>query len=716
MQRARYIVLIACVAALAGVGQMLGCAPQARPEAPAAPAAAQETPAGIDELLQQAEDAYANEHYEQARTLLELLKQNSDQLSAQQRELVEERSRRIDSILHERRVAAERPAAHPPAEEQVTEPEAPTTGQIEQAPEAGKKAEQAAAVVTAKGEPLTEPQQKPRDVPLRGVEAAESRQRKVGREQSEKLLAMSEQYETAGEFAKAIDILSLVQQAPPVLAPEQLRAQASDRLEVVAHQAKEQKREADRIISMFQKPRRLLEKGNVQPARQTYEEVMEEARMANLSAEPATSVFTEAQEFLQQDFAAALRRAAPDYAQKAREMLETARDNLAASLSRKYLDAGNPEDAEPYLRRLAERASGETAAWAQQKLEELDRIKERVRQERLQQVADQIRRAYGLAREFTALAQQGRAEAAARVGRQLADARVELAARKARLALERGAWKEADQLLAGAPAAAAAAAVVEKSIAPVRQRLQRTASAAQNLQTAEQAIVDGDFEKASGLLETAWQYRPLPEWLTLKLETLAGVLEPIRQARAREMELRSWRRTALEKVQTELARLKQREQGWEDYHAALRDVMTGNLEEARKKLSGLLSEPAGLLEAEVVNARGVLGALAEDPAAARAEARKALGRARELYKAGRYMAAGEALNGLRGMEGFSLEREIRRETDKLAGKIQAAEQRAEELYREAAAAHENGKVNRLKELLEELKSKYSGTRAFQKRR
>lgn len=712
MHRAPCPAALLCVAVLVCVGHLSGCAPQARPETPAA---AEESSVDVEAVLQRIDEVYADGQYERAGALLEGLKKNPDQLSGQQRTLVEEKVRRVDSILHERRIAAAQPPAEVPAEEAAGEQaETKVASEPRAAEPKGRASEEAGPA-----EPAREVEER-RTTRGRAAdpaaEAAAGPQWKMRREQCEELLAMSDGYETAGEFEKAVDILSLVQQAPPGLAPEQLRARTSEKLEVVAHRVKEQEREADRVISMFQRPGRLLEEGNVEAARETYEQVIEEARMANLAGEAAVSVFAEAQRILQQDFAAALRREAPDYTQEARNMLEQARDSLAASLSRMYLEAGNPEGAEPHLRRLAERASGETASWAEQKLEELDQIKERAREERLQQAADLIQRAYELANRYTTLAQEGRADAAARAAQELADARVELAAQKARLALDRWAWEEADQLLAEAPAAAATAAVVEDTITPVRRRLQSVTSAAGNLQAAEQAIGEGDFQKASGLLEAAWEQKPLPEPLALRLETLAGVLEPVRRARAREMEQRNWRRTALRSVEEKLAQLEQREQGWEDYLAILRGVVAGELEQAREELSVLLRQPAGLTEAEVVHARSLLAALAEDPEAARAAAQERLQEARELLEAGRYVEAAEALKALRGMEGHSLAQGIRRRAEKLEAEVREAEARAEQLYRAAVQARENNEVERLKDILEELNSSYRHTRIFQERR
>ncbi|MFO7956979.1 MAG: hypothetical protein R6X33_07740 [Candidatus Brocadiia bacterium] len=698
---------------------MSGCAPQARPKTPAA---AEEASVDVEATLQRIDEVYADGQYERAGALLEGLSRNSEQLSEQQRTLVEEKTRRVDSILHERRIAPEQAVAQAPAEP-------PATGAEQRSPEQPKPETVPGREAAAGKEGASEqagPAEPAREVEERvlaeqhdtetGTEAAAGPKPEVRREQCGKLLAMSDRYETAGEFEKAVEVLSLVQQAPPGLAPEQLRSRASEKLEVLAHRVKEQKREADRIISMFQRPRRLLEEGNVEAARETYEQVIEEARMANLTGEAAVSVFAEAHQVLQQDFASALRREAPDYTQEARRMLEQARDNLATSLSRMYLEAGNPEGAEPHLRRVAERASGETASWAEQKLEELDQVKERAREERLQQTADQIQRAYELARKYTALAREGRLDAAARTAQKLADARVELAAQKASLALDRWAWEEAGHLLDGAPAAAATAALVENNITPLRRRLQTATSAAGNLKAAEQAIGEGNFQKASGLLEAAWELKPLPEPLALRLETLAGVLEPVRRARAREMEQRNWRRTGLRSVEEKLAQLEQREQGWEDYLAILRGVVAGELEEAREELSVLLSQPAGLEEAEVAHARSLFAGLAEDPEAARAAAQERLQEARELLEDGRYVEAAEALKALRGMEGHSLVQGIRRRTGKLEAEVREAEARAEQLYRAAVQARENNEVERLKDILEELNSSYRHTRIFQERR
>ncbi|MGD2174199.1 MAG: hypothetical protein PVJ27_02260 [Candidatus Brocadiaceae bacterium] len=670
----------------------------------------------VEARMKAAEEAVEAGELERAKSLLQAAEDALREPDAPEAQVLVAQEQEVTQRLAQVELLAEEKAHREQVQRELHDLLAEARQMLEEDPLAAeRKAREAEEMAASEGVALTEEQQSIHAKVLQAVEARYGLQRRLAREQCAKLHQMSEECRGRGEFTKAIELLSLVRDASPQAAPAELREQAGGKIVAVRRQREEQKERAERILSMYERPRKLLTRGEVETALQMRDEILHQAEQAGLAGEALMGVLRADLKFVREDLTKAVQQASPDYDAMAEELLAEARDRMALALGEYFLANNSPELAEPHLKRLVEQGSERAAAWARERLDGLEEMKAQAEQQALLAVQDELQRVYDLAQEHHALVSGGDMTAARAVAQQLADARLELQVSKARHALQRGAWQRARKLLAEAAAEDATPAAVQKLYEPLESRLESVAAAAARLEAAQGALQDHQLEEASAQLVAARDEAPLPEPLAVELEILAVAMEPIREADARQEKLEALRSGALAEARSRLQEAEQRAAAWQEYHAGLRSLLAGQPREARETLAAVVAEPAGLLPAEEANARSIVTAFAEaeGPALARAEA--TLGQAQQLCAEAQYARAADVLDRLSGLAGYSMSPEVQQQARGLQSRIAEAEQQARELYARAVEARRSGDREAVRSLLQELKQDYSGTAAYKER-
>lgn len=580
---------------------------------------------------------------------------------------------------------------------------------------AEKKVIEAADLAQQEAVALTGAQIETREFVREAVEARYGLERRARPEQYGLLVEFSDQYGRRGEHEKAKQLLVLVKDASGALVAEDYRSQAVGKLAAAERAAAQQQEAAGELAGSLEQSRAELERGEQRKALSRIETAVRTAKEQEVAGPLMAGVLQEAVALLEADF----ERAAAAARAEAKELLDAelaaGRVAMARSLSEFYLANKGADLAEPYLRKLT--SEPEHAQWARAQLASVGQLAAEARQLRLLLVGGEAARVRELEAEVSALKDAGQSAQARLVEARLADAQLELQVKKARHALERGAYTEAVRSLEEAPADKASGSLAIRVYEPVRLRLRRLRAAAVQLRDAEQALAADDLRAAGVRLRRVEAAALEAKPLQIKKEALVAVLESALKLREDEMALAAQTGGALRSFRAELAALSVREEAWQRYYGALAGFLRGD-EDGRAALHQTLAQqPAGLQQFELRRARQMLATLAKgegEPAVAVTQA--ALAEARARYAEGDNVAAAELLVKLRGMTEFLASEALWQGADELAEQIRQKEKRAEELYALAVEARNAGDAARVGELIAELKADYAGTRAFRDRR
>ncbi len=538
------------------------------------------------------------------------------------------------------------------------------------------------------------------------VRSAMWQERALAAEQCQRIVRMADRYESRGEYRKPAELLGLVEQARPAVAGSELKRQATNLRVQMKQKAADQQAAAQEIVQRFDRARALLERGEFKAS--MHGAILQQARDAGLAGQPLIDVYQAAVQFLEKDVAGVLEETEPDYGQMAADLMERAEPQMHRQLAEHYLQNDAPELARPHLRSLLD--EGDHAGWAQQKLDNLSALQAAAEDARLRAIAPEVDGVYGLARDLDALLKEGKVQEARSVRGQLRDARVRLAVKKARMALDRGAWQVARDVL-DAASVEGASAEAASAYESVRKEAECRARAAGELEEAREAIAGGTIEKASGLLQSAGGRSCLGAAQQIKLNTLTAVLEPVRARKANWMAMRSWQERTMARDRERLQELQQRQKVWQSYHRALEAlVVQCDLGKADSLFATALEGREALMPGERQTIENVRATVQK----AVADADALLDQAQQQVEDGRYAAASVALEKVKQSGGYSVSEELKQRAQQVAQQIEQAEQKAGKLYAEAVQAHQAGDVDRLAQLLSRLESEYSGTRVYQK--
>jgi len=480
------------------------------------------------------------------------------------------------------------------------------------------------------------------------------------------LLQKSQSYAAAGEWAKAAATVELLEQVGRGVLNKDALGQASRELAAAKAHLREQQATLASLDEQVKQARASVRQGRPATALETISLVLDAAARQRLAGPKPVELLKSCVELLEKDIQPALKDAAPDMGVLVDAALARAQVELARRLSTYYLENNSPELAEPYLEKLAEGKGGASryAGWAKQVLGGIEQLKAAAEKQRLLAVKDEAQEVYELATKLRDLAGSGALAKAEAVRKQLADARLRLAAAKALAAVRRGAYTEADALLKQAPLQDASRAAVSDHYQPVAAKLKKLGQAAANLQAAQDAMAKHDLQAALERLQAAQQagIDAMPEAapLVMKKEALATIVDSAREALATYQEMQSKASAALQNARARLQQLNAREEAWQAYFAAIKAFLLDQ-PDAVARLQTVLGRSAALRDWEVADARAALKALG--PAAP-------------------------------------------------APAVAQDEQKARDLYEEAVRAYEAGNAERVRVLLNELKTKYAHTKVY----
>lgn len=481
---------------------------------------------------------------------------------------------------------------------------------------AEKKALEAQEVAEREGLALTARQQQACDAVLAAVDAQYGVQRRLRSEQFRRLADLGDDYCDVGEHDKAVRMLSLVKEAGDDMVTERYRNYAAGKLAAAEQAAQEQTTAAEGVRERLAEARAELAGGQLHKALDSAATVVPMAREQSLSGELLAGILEQNVAFLETEFEPARASAYPGMKELVDAGLAQARARTAYELSEYYLGNDSPELAEPYLKRLTSGgpAQAQYVERAQGLLQGIEQRKVAAQRQRLLEVRAETQRVYDLAGELHRIALEGDLEEAEAVRQQLADARLELEAKKAQNALTRGAFTEAARLLEQAPLEAASSAAQEEFYRPLSDLVASLRQIAGDVQAADESLAACELEAAVEHLQAAQaaDVDGVPEArpLAIRKDALAEVLDSVRDIQDVQMALREKKEGDLQRVRACLADARAREQAWRRYYDATNAFL---LDEpgAVAALRTVVADPAGLHPFELEEADRVVVALAE---------------------------------------------------------------------------------------------------------
>ncbi|MCD6417046.1 MAG: hypothetical protein J7M08_10200, partial [Planctomycetes bacterium] len=573
------------------------------------------------------------------------------------------------------------------------------------------KVKQVAQLAAQHDMTLTEQQRSRCDRILEAFDARYGSRRLLVGDQCAICVQLSQQCCAGGEYEKACQLLAVVAEADPFLVSPQLRRQAESELDAIRRKVAAQMEKAKELVRRFDG----LQKGAGEEALAVRDRIVQEAERARLAGPGMLLVARRDVQFLQEDYKPALEKARTQFVEKADYLLSRDELKRARLLSEAHLALGSVEMAQPYLEELSARASGEDQQWARQKLAALDQIKETIRKERLKAVGPEVKAVYELAEEYHHDVAQGQMEAARQVEGKLADARLRLGVKKAEQAMQRGAYDVAASALEMVSLERASDSLVRDLYRPMQKRVSSAVSAARHLKAAEDAFAAHRFAEAAAELSAAGDQSSAPEPLKIRMEFLVAWFEAVRADRAKYLEACATAERLLSEAGDRVKSLQRREDSWDKYMAAIKVFMSGQPEESETSLNAALAASEGLSASEVKNIRDALDRLTHQRKSDIENVEAVAAEAQELFENAQYIEAAKKLEGIDEMPGYALSADVREQVRRLQTGISAAEQKAEELYKEAVEARKQDDRVAVGRMLQELKSRYSHTRSYQRR-
>jgi hypothetical protein len=584
-------------------------------------------------------------------------------------------------------------------------------------PGAEDKTLAAVSMAQKEGVALTPEQMQVRDAVLAAVEAKYGAERRLRPKLYGRLLNLANIYRQHGEYGKATQMLLTIKDAPAGVVTGEYRDLACAKLGDANKELSQQEKAANGLVAVLGDCRDELKRHALQKVLKMVGGVLSAAREQKLVGAPLADVLKQAESLLTTDFEAVVREAYPTLQALVDERLARARIAMARGLSEFYLAGNGPDLAEPHLRQLEAGAAVDaaSAAWAKSRLANIAALKAEAESARLSEGEADAKKILDLAAKLNEAARTGRLPEVNAAERALADARMQLQIEKAQSAMARGAYEEAARALEQASPEKASGVLVEKKYRPLVNEVQSLVAAAAHLQAAEEALAAHDLATAGARLtesEVPGVEAPL---LALKREALAAVLTSALELQETETALHGQAERLLQQARAGLAEVQARDQAWQAYYDAVRAFLEGR-EGAQAALQHVLAEPQGLLPIEVaaIGDVGRVPVVAEKKPSS-ADVERKLAETWNAYKAGDYLTAGALLDELWNMPGLTSDATLRDAAGTLAELVKGREAQAQTLYDQAVGAWKAGNAERVRELTDELKAKYSRTKVFRDR-
>ncbi|MFO8008688.1 MAG: hypothetical protein R6V05_13235, partial [Candidatus Brocadiia bacterium] len=255
---------------------------------------------GAQARMEQAASAAELTNYDEAESLLTEAQQMLQEPVAREAPALEETRVAVQQRLAEVRRLAAQKAQRAAVKQQLAELFQQAADLVGSDPVAAQqKVQQAEQLAAREDTALTEAQRDIQQRVLQAIEREYGLKRSLVRQQSLRLLQTVEQYETRGEHGRALELVSLVRQADPVLLAQDVRQQAEAAYAELRPQARGQQETARQLVAMYSRPDRLAQRGEIQAAIQRRDEILARAGEAGLAGEPMLQVARRDMEFIQ---------------------------------------------------------------------------------------------------------------------------------------------------------------------------------------------------------------------------------------------------------------------------------------------------------------------------------------------------------------------------------------------------------------------------------
>jgi len=584
--------------------------------------------------------------------------------------------------------------------------------------EAEKKLLEAEQFARRANLPLTADQRQVAQQLRQAVEAAYGEQRRRRAERYWELVERCDAYIQAGQWECAQSLLRAVQQAEDLHLNEERSQALAARLRELNKLLTPRREAMKRVKSLTAEAHKRLQRNDGEGALACYQQALAAAQRAGIPPGQLGELLSAYEHAAASVLPRVVETQVARFKQVADAAVKEALTNQAYWEARAYVEHGSWDAAAPLLKTAAEQAGldAEKREWARQQLEGIEGKTTALRDAELLATRDLADAVYALERQFAELLKAADLAQAEQLNARIEEARLALLGARARLALRRGAYPVADELLRQNEALVSAhegAEALQGVLEPV-ERWRRLRSLVSG---ATEALRKGDVEALARALAGM-------EGIELPANPLSRTILALRQARNALVQLQAQRSSLLKKQQEALQgihfRLVQdeaRRRAWEAYlHASLL-YADGKWLQACKALRALSDMGAALLPFEAEQARLMLakaeGELEAQTRAARtAEAQEMLKEVEAKIRARRFTHAANMLDTIERHPIYGRYEGVRQQVAALRARIQAAEQEAARLYEEAAQAYEKQDHETLKRLLDELRTRYQHTRTY----
>ena len=502
--------------------------------------------------------------------------------------------------------------------------------------------------------------------------------------------------------------------------------QIAARIRATAQRLQQRQKVIARVDALAEQAEDLLQAGKPATALARYQEALEFDREGQvhlavvpegvrMPAEALAPVLQRYSRFAARAFPELIRDRLARRRQQVRQSIQealAARDHWIAVF---HMAKGSPDVAKPLLEGLAagKDVHPEHAGWAKRQLEDIDAAIKVLQERELLALRRQRGAIYEMELKFKQQVENGDMEAAEAQDARIRDAQAHLRAARIRRAIERGAWPVAHRLLEERPDDPALKDAADLVQAWERRRML--------LAQAEQALVDWDGTAASEALANMGQAKlppdldPFAEPVALLERARDGVRSLDQEAAVGLRDLQQ----GLATVNNALAVSAARREVWELYLHAVALYAAEQWQATVETLQKLPPSRPGLRPFERAHAdsmreasRAQLQALAAALAGEKAE--EDLSEIGAKIQARHFITAARMLEELAETDAYQRNEAIQAEAEGMWNKINAAEQEAAAIYKQAAEAYALGD-DRLKSLLETLRTQYQHTRAFAER-
>jgi len=568
---------------------------------------------------------------------------------------------------------------------------------------------------------LTSDQRRLADEVRAAVEAAYGEQRRQRAERYWQLVVHSDDYARIGEWQNALALLETVEQAEGVRLPPERAEALSERLRRVRAQLEARGETTEQVTALIREAQARLEAGEGEDALARCREAWSRTQSSGVPlgrCGPVLACYEKvASAVLPQIVEAQVGR----LREAVEEAMREARWTLKVCQARFYVEQGSWDVARPLLEAIAadEEVAAEHRQWAAEQMEGIDERITALRQDELLATRDRAETVYELEMEFQKAVERQDPEAAERLNARVGAARAAWLAARAELALGRGAYPLVEQMLRegeGLVAEHAGATALNELVKAVQQ----WRGWQERLAEALEALQQHDLERASRAVLALQEAEGLPDYLRPAVLSLQSAREALVQFEAQTRSLQKDREDALRSIRAWLAADRARRLSWESYLKATTLHADGNWSEAAAALGELVDHAAALHSFESERARQML-AEAEQKAEAMTTARRAeeaehmLRQVEARIAARHFRQAANMLDAIESDEIYGSYEIVRTRAAELRALVEQAEQEAAALYERAAQAYEAGDREALKQLLDELSTKYQYTRVYDER-